>query len=278
MGLLLRRLGAGVAARCGGRSLTLNGRRYRLLQQLHRGVNSTLHLAADDAGSRCVLKRPLRCFDDEDEALFEDEYRVLSACAHPNIVRAIDYGIDPATREPALTMEYVAGTRLDQAIRALSERDVACAFAVCLAVCDYLSRRGVAHCDLKPDNILVRRDGALCITDFGVATRLGEPMKGHSPAFVAPEHACGAETPVGPATDLYAVGVTFYWLLTGRHPHDNSRPQRHSDTAPTPPAAPTTLNSTLDPRWDEWLPGLVARDPAWRIRTAAATRAALAQE
>ena len=251
--------------------VVINRRRYRLLQELGRGGHATLHIATGEEGGRYVLKRPAQCFDDEDEALFAAEYRVLSSLRHPNIVRAVDFGVDPGSGDCLIVMEYVPGKRLWEGIHDLAEVEVAHCLFECLQVCDYLAQRGVAHCDLKPDNILIATDRSIRIADVGVATPHGEPLKGWSPAFVAPEHAGGAQTHAHAATDLYSLGVCFYWLLTGRHPYVGggaAAAAAEFDFAHRP-AAPTQLNPTLDRRWDRCLLGLVDVDPAQRSATAA---------
>jgi serine/threonine-protein kinase len=256
----------------------INGRRYRVTAQLAGGGNAVVCVARDGAGRRVVLKRPRSCLDEEDEALFADECRIALAVRHPHLVRAIDSGRDARTRTPYLVSQYVSGRPLSAALGAAREGDVAGYLLQALQACAYLAARGIAHCDLKPANMLVA-GGVLTMGDFGVATCHGAPLKGMSLAFVAPEHLCAA-APACAATDLYSLGVSFYWLLTGVHPYCTSGLLTDLNAACSTcrPAAPTVLNRTLDPRWDAVLLGLIDRAPRQRVDVAARVRAAPLRE
>jgi serine/threonine protein kinase len=261
---------AALAGACAGAppDVRVNGRRYRGLAVLHGGRKPTVWIARDEHARRVVLKRPCWCFDDEDDARFADEYRILASIAHPNVVAALDFGRDQRSGEWLLVMEHVDGRPLAAAIRALAEHEIAQLLLTLLALCAFLAERGIAHCDLKPDNILLTRDRTPRLADFGVATRHGEPPKGCSPAFVAPEQLFdGDAAAVDAATDLFALGVSFYWLLAGRHPYfaDAEPIVYRPECYATPPARPTRWNPTLDPWWDAALPGLVDREPQRRI-------------
>jgi serine/threonine-protein kinase len=261
------------------RFVRLNGRHYRLLGKPARGGQSLLCAAVRDDGQRVALKRAASVFDDEGSALLANEYLRLDSLRHRAIVAAIDFGRDDASGDCCLVLEYVDGEPLHLAVQSFGEHDAARVFLDLLQACRALARRRLAHCDIKPDNILVVRGGSagpsVKLVDFGVATPHGEPMTGMSTSFVAPEHLfSGADedggAPAGPGTDLHALGVTWYWLLTGRHPYF---PDGHPVVlqpcayARTPPA-PSALNPTLDRRWDACLLGLIDRDPRRRLATA----------
>jgi len=248
--------------------VVVNGRCYRVLKELGRGGHAILHMATGEEGGRYVLKRPAQCFDDEDEALFAAECRILSSLRHPNIVRAVDFGVDAGSGGCVLVMEHVGGKRLWEGLHVLVEGEVAHCLLECLRVCEYLGQQGIAHGDLKPDNILITPDRSIRIADLGVATPHGEPLRGWSPAFVAPEHAGGAQAPAHATTDLYSLGICFYWLLTGWHPYVEVGAASAQMDFARRPAAPTQLNPTLDLRWDTCLLGLVDADPARRSATA----------
>ena len=201
---------------------------------------------------------------------FAREARSAAALSHPHIVTVFDYGEYDA--QPYIVMEYVPGKPLWAGVHGLGERDVARQFLDCLRACDFLGRQGIAHCDIKPDNILVGVDRSVRIGDFGVATHHGDAIKGLSPAFVAPEHLFGAEAaPASAATDLYSLAVSFYWLLTGAHPYlaDGERTELRSKSFARRPALPTMLNPTMDRKWDACLMGLLSTTCDERLATAA---------
>src|SRR5690606_20871585 len=161
---------------------------------------------------------------------FRHERQILAALEHPNIDRLLDGGVSDDGR-PYLVMEHVEGEPLDRycdARRLPVEARLALFTAVCEAV-RYAHRNLVVHRDLKPGNILVTGDGTVKLLDFGIAklleadddaddvplTRTGlRPM---TPEYAAPEQIRGEA--VTTATDVYALGVVLYELLTGRRPY-----------------------------------------------------------
>lgn len=250
--------------------VVLDGRAYRIGRRI-RGVGSErLHRATAPDGRPVVLKwaRP------GEASLLATEHRMLGELRHPHLVQVVDYGIEPRRGIPVLAVEHVDGDRLGEAVQRAREHEVGRWFVQSLRVCAYLASRGVVHCDLKPDNILVDACGQARVIDFGVARRVGEPLVGLSLAFVAPEHLF-ADDAAAPETDLYAVGVSFYWLLTGQHPYFDFDGPLHTQRArlKRAPVAPTVLNPTISPGWDACLLDLVAVEPE---RRAAAARRVLA--
>ncbi len=159
---------------------------------------------------------------------FLEERRILALLEHPGITRLVDGGIAGGGL-PYFAMELVEGEPID---RYCDARDLTIDQRLDLfaGVCDavaYAHQRLVIHRDLKPSNILVTADGQVKLLDFGIAkplgataredlTRTGYPMM--TPEFAAPEQIRG--TPVSTATDVYALGVLLYLLLTGARPYD----------------------------------------------------------
>ena len=159
------------------------------------------------------------------ERRFREERRILACLEHPHVARLIDGGVAP-DGSPYLVMEYVEGTPIDQWCREreLDRRERLRLFrAVCEGV-QFAHQNLVAHCDLKPANILVTRDGTPKLLDFGIArflsqegdtaTTLAHPM---TPDYASPEQVRG-ESP-GTASDIYSLGVLLHELLTGRRPY-----------------------------------------------------------
>jgi len=214
----------------------LLGRRlgaYRLLQRLGEGGMGAVYLAEREGEfRRRVAVKLVRATLATSEVLarFQRERQTLAALSHPNIVTLLDGG---ATEEgaPYLVMEHVEGARIDdyctQRRLTLAEK-LRLFLEVCAAV-QYAHQNLVIHCDLKPGNILVTADGVPKLLDFGIAkllvpqaaelngqvTQAG--LRPFTPDFASPEQLRGE--PVTTVTDVYALGVIFYLLLSGQSPH-----------------------------------------------------------
>ena len=208
---------------------------YRIVRELGRGGMGTVYLAerADEQfEQRVAVKLIQRGLDDEHvRRRFLSERSILASLQHPSIARLYDGGHTDDGR-PFLVMEYVDGRPIDaycDTMR-LSINDRLKLFqSVCDAV-QYAHQNLIVHRDLKPNNILVDRDGRVRLLDFGIAkllhddvpevavTRTG--MRVMTPEYAAPEQMVGGQ--VTTATDVYALGVVLYELLTGRRPYDVS--------------------------------------------------------
>jgi hypothetical protein len=149
------------------------------------------------------------------------EFKVLSSLRHPNVIEVLDYGFD-ATGGAFFTMELLDGAQdIDAAaVRTPTERRIDMVVELLQAL-TYVHIRGVLHRDLKPGNVLVHAE-RVCLVDFGIATlqrtpdlNAGDSASG-TIAYMAPERFDGAEAT--PSSDLWAVGLIAYEVLTGRHP------------------------------------------------------------
>ena len=145
------------------------------------------------------------------------EFQILAGLRHPNIISVLDYGFD-AHQQPFYTMTYLPETetvleigetrQLDQKIDLIEQL---------LQGLAYLHRRGILHRDIKPENVLVN-EGVVKLLDFGLSQHTDEEgAMGGSPLYMAPE-LVGGDDP-SPASDLYAVGILLYQLLTENHPY-----------------------------------------------------------
>ena len=159
---------------------------------------------------------------------FAREREILAKLSHPNIAHLYDAGIGPEGR-PYLAMQFVVGEPfIDYCeTRRLSVQERLQLFLQVLAAVHYAHGQGVIHRDLKPSNILVQKDGTVALLDFGVAKLLigADPDDSNltrqglavlTPNYASPEQVNG--DPLGPASDVYSLGVILYELLCGRRP------------------------------------------------------------
>ena len=165
---------------------------------------------------------------------FRREGSVLARLTHPGIARLLDAGVSGAG-QPYLVLEYVDGQPIDAYVRERKMPPVQLLplFLQVLAAVRHAHANLVVHRDLKPSNILVTGGGTVKLLDFGIAKLLdvesgaaltGEGGRALTPLYAAPEQVCG--DPLTTATDVYALGVLLYLLLSGRHPTagENSSP------------------------------------------------------
>jgi tRNA A-37 threonylcarbamoyl transferase component Bud32/tetratricopeptide (TPR) repeat protein len=202
---------------------------WRVLRRIGRGGMGEVLLAERDGAEfvqQAAVKRLKRGVD-SDELLrrFAQERRILASLEHPLIARLLDGGVDDEGR-PFFAMEYVPGVPITQYARE-ARLDARSRVQLMLKVCEavaYAQRRLIVHRDLKPSNLIVDPRGEPRLLDFGIAklldedagaTRTGQRVL--SPAYAAPEQILGE--PVGTSTDVYALGVLLYELLSGRLPH-----------------------------------------------------------
>ncbi len=200
--------------------------KYRIIDLLDKGGQAEVYRAIHPALSREVAikisRRPLAA--DHDAFLMEG--KVLADLDHPNLVRVYDLGFHE--NRPFLVMEYVRGRNLKQfaADEPLPPRRAARLVAQVARALAVAHRRGIAHLDLKPKNILMDEAGRPRVIDFGLA-RLrhawaddppeAEGISGTVP-YMAPEQACGLADQVGPRSDLYGLGAVLYFLLVHQDP------------------------------------------------------------
>ncbi|WP_165244846.1 serine/threonine-protein kinase [Paludisphaera soli] len=173
-----------------------------------------------DVALKMVARRP-----DVASRLLEMEAKAVAQLRHPNIVQIYDIGRHGD--RPFLALEFVEGGSLEAVLREgpLDPRRAAEMIRVAAEAVDHAHRQGIVHCDLKPGNILIARDGVPKVADFGMAKWVetdgywgAEGGFRGTPRYMAPEQA-GGEGPVGPQTDVYSLGVILYEMLAGRPPH-----------------------------------------------------------
>lgn len=269
----------------------LIGDRYQLATILGQGGMGQVWTAYDRRLDRRVAVKLLRpdkvagpgSVAEELRRRFVRECRVTAQVDHPGLVTVHDAGSDGD--ELYLVMQYVEGADLADHLAEHDPYPWPWAVSVIAQLCSVLSAVHavpIVHRDLKPRNVMVRPDGTVLVLDLGVAsvmdtdtTRLtstGSPIG--SPAYMAPEQAMGGA--VGPHTDLYALGVVLYELLSGNVPFAGSTAlgvlHRHLYEPPLPvrqlrPEVPQQLEAVLL--------SLLAKDPQDRPASAQAVYASL---
>ena len=245
--------------------------RYEIVGELGRGGMARVHLARQlDLDRYAALKELgwLQREDAEMAARFLRESRLAGALNHTCIVTVLDFFEHEGTRY--IAMEYVPRGSLRPWVGRLSFEQVGGVLENVLAGLAHAHAHGVIHRDLKPENLMVTDEGRVKITDFGIAkaltpedtsafrTATGATLG--TPAYMAPEQAMGEG--VGPWTDLYAVGVIAYELLSGTVPFSNVEPVAvmlaHIQQDPPPlcshaPDVPEPIAA--------WVHGLLAKAP-----------------
>jgi tetratricopeptide (TPR) repeat protein len=157
------------------------------------------------------------------ERRFREERQILARLEHPSVARLIDGGVSP-DGSPYLVMEYVEGTPIDAWAQGVALRERLRMFRqVCEAV-HFAHQNLVVHCDLKPANIMVTREGMPKLLDFGIARFLegnreetGSLLHIMTPDYASPEQVRGLRP--GTSSDVYSLGVLLYELATGRRPY-----------------------------------------------------------
>lgn len=239
---------------------------YEIVGELHRGGQGIVYRARQQHTRRDVAIKILiggTYASSAAKRRFEREVELAAKLGHPNIIAVFHSGLTTDGRQYCV-MDYVEGAPLDHYIREqkTSLEDILRQFAkVCDAVM-YAHQRGIIHRDLKPSNILVDNAGEPKILDFGLAKQLVGPAEatlsmtgqvfGTLP-YMSPEQAGGQPDEIDTRTDIYALGVILYQLLTGHYPYPVEGQLvdviRHIvETPPTPPSRRWTSGSGVSKR------------------------------
>jgi serine/threonine-protein kinase len=257
--------------------------RYRVLSRLGAGGMADVFLAEDQQlGRKVALKLLHRRFAEDPDFVerFRREAQAAAGLQHPNVVSVYDRGAYDGTYY--IAMEYLPGRSLKQLIRDEAPLDPMRAIDLTVQVlraARFAHRRGVIHRDLKPHNVIVDDADQAKVTDFGIAragasdmTETGSIMG--TAQYLSPEQAQGHA--VSPASDLYAVGVVLYELLTGRVPFDGESAVtiaiKHVSEAPV---SPRSINPHVPPELDRVVMWALNKSPADRPADADALIAAL---
>lgn len=251
--------------------------RYRVLRTLGSGAVGRVVLAKDALYNRDVAIKMLRIGDSgkgrDAFARFSREARIALQLTHPNIVRVIEF--DPAG--PLLVMEWMSGGTLEDRFQKpvpLLRGEIRTVLEGLLDALHLVHRYGVVHRDIKPSNIFFDATGIPKLGDFGVAHLhdVGATLTGAglgTLSYMAPEQITGATQP-SPATDLYAIGIVAYRMLTGLLPFRGADVvAQHLNEAPP---RPSDENPHLGVDFDDFIETLLAKDPSKRPASAQEAR------
>ena len=253
--------------------------KYQIIKELGKGATGKVYLADDPFGKRQVaikIAYPEALKSSEDGAfyksMFLNEASLAGKLNHPHITQIYDAVVEG--EYSYIVMEYVEGGTLEKFCTPeglLEPREVAEIIFKCVRALAFAQSRGVTHRDLKPGNILHMEGTEIKIADFGAAinrvsdrtviTNVG------SPAYMAPELVTG-QAQASHLTDIYAMGVVMYYLLTARLPFSGANTMsviyQIVNTDPDPPSAHA---DSLSPELDAIVMKAIAKDPAKRYQT-----------
>ncbi|MDG4822238.1 protein kinase [Asanoa sp. WMMD1127] len=259
------------------------GGRYRLDERIAGGGMGDVWRGTDEVLGRTVaVKILLPALLDEPgfAERFRGEARTMATINHPGVVDVYDYGSDQQIA--FLIMEYVEGDALSRTLSRVGRLTPARTMALVAQAADALQaahEKGIVHRDVKPGNLLVRPNGTLVLTDFGIArsdivgqlTAAGSVLG--TASYISPEQAAGAIAT--PSSDVYALGVVAYQCLSGRRPFEGDNPleiaMKHVRelARPLPHDIPPAIRSIVE--------RAMAKDPGARWPTASAFSAVARQ-
>ncbi|MEH1164809.1 protein kinase [Micromonospora sp. CPCC 205539] len=252
------------------------GNRYRLDERIASGGMGDVWRGTDQVLGRTVAVKSLlpALLDDPDFGeRFRGEARTMATINHPGVVDVYDFGNDQQIA--FLVMEYVEGDALSSTLSRVGRLTPARTMALVAQAADALHaahEKGIVHRDVKPGNLLVRPNGTLVLTDFGIArsdlvgqlTAAGSVLG--TASYISPEQATGGVAT--PASDVYALGVVAYQCLAGRRPFEGDNAldiaMRHVRETPRP------LPADIPPQVRAVVERALAKDPAARWPSAAA--------
>ena len=260
--------------------------RYRLVAPIGDGGMATIWRAVDEQLDREVavkLLRPQFSSDPGFAARFKQEARSAAGLSHPNIVNVYDYGTDGADGDQYIVMELIEGRDLSAVLRERGSVSTEDAVRIAIGVASALEvahRKGIVHRDVKPGNIMITDAGDVKVADFGIARAVAEASMTvtgttlGSVHYFSPEQARGDE--VTGASDVYALGIVLYEMLTGKRPFEgDSAAAVALRRLNEDPAPPSSTGFTIAPGLEQILMRALAREPADRFPDAGAFAEAL---
>lgn len=243
---------------------------YRILKRIGVGARSTIYLAKEEetnaeiALKRVMFERP------EDTRIFEqveNEFKIARKLDHPYIrkchkLKKIRSMLK--VKELLLSMEYFEGTNLEDS-PTLSLGDVLLVFRMVATALNAMHQQGYVHCDIKPNNILMGKTGSIQIIDLGQSCKIGTVKRRiqGTPDYIAPEQV--RRKPMNPKTDIFNLGATMYWALTGKHaPTLIPKKNKFGIPVTEPRRAPNEIKRKIPANVSDLVMTCIEDDPAKR--------------
>jgi serine/threonine-protein kinase len=261
--------------------------RFLIREAIGRSRMATLYRAEDMLQGRrnVVVKLPLRNIESDPVCFtrFRHEEEIGLRLHHPFLLKF--HSVSGEKCRPYLVTEFLLGCTLDhigRGARPLPERDALKITALVCKALGHMHEQSVIHCDLKPSNIMICRDGTLRVMDFGLSSppiRQRSILAKLTPIFGTAEYMAPEQVENGPIderTDIYGLGAILYELLTGSVPFKNEDPWQSAFQRTTgDPVAPRALNPALSPQAEEIVLHALQRKPGDRYESMAAFEADL---
>jgi len=267
--------------------------KYRLTTQLGTGGMAEVYKAYQPGLDRYVAIKVLYPHYADDSGFverFEREAALVARLRHPNIVQVFDFDVEDGRyymvmeliEGPTLSSEVYERIRNNPTIHAaFSPIETVSLFSALASAVDYAHQRNMVHRDLKPSNIMFTADGQVVLTDFGIARMMGEgrhlPSGGRpagTPFYMAPEVCKGQ--PGDQLSDIYALGVILYGLMTNHVPFEDGSPDEiMRQHAEVPPPSPSRYNPDIPEEVEHVIMRTLAKSPADRYASANAVAQAL---
>jgi serine/threonine-protein kinase len=243
---------------------------FTILKRIGIGARSTIYLAKDEetnaevALKRVIFQRP------EDVRVFEqveNEFKVARRVDHPYIrkchkLKKIRSMLK--VKEMLLSMEYFDGMNLEDC-SSLSLGDVLLVFRMIATALNAMHQQGYVHCDIKPNNILMSKTGSIQIIDLGQSCKIGTVKRRiqGTPDYIAPEQV--RRKPMNPKTDVFNLGATMYWAMTGKHaPTLIPKKNKFGIPVTEPRRAPNEIKRKLPANVSNLVMDCIEDDPAQR--------------